>query len=349
MGRGRVFGILTTAIVVLFMVAAVGGWFQVALTSRHDLPAEGAQVTVLPGMSTREIVGQLARSGIVSDETAVLLWLTLTGKGRSLKAGDYEFQSPISPVEAIDKIRKGEVAARRVTIPEGMNRFEVAATLAEKTGLAPAERFVELTADPALINDLDPEATSLEGYLFPDTYVFTPKTTPEELVDTMVSRFRSIYSSRPEFSQYASMRHMTLHEVITLASMVEEEARLDDERPVIASVFSNRLAKGMKLASDPTFVYAAQLAGDYDGNVNNPRHRVRNSPYNTYLVEGLPPGPIANPGMKSIEAALQPADTDYLYFVVNGTEGRHKFSRTVEEHERAVAEYRRQQHDEGAR
>ena len=349
MGRGRVFGILTATIVVLFLVSAVGAWFQVKLTERGDLPPEGATVTVEPGMSTREIVAQLARSGIVSDENAVLLWLTLTGKGRSLKAGSYEFATPVSPVEAIDKIRRGEVAARRVTIPEGLNRFEVAETLSEKTGLAPPERFLELTADPGLIHDLDPEATSLEGYLFPDTYVFTPKSTPEELVATMVSRFRSIYSSRPELSQNAAARHLTLHEVVTLASMVEEEARIDDERPVIASVFANRLAKGMKLASDPTFVYAAMLAGDYDGNVNNPRYRARMSPYNTYQVEGLPPGPITNPGMKSIEAVLQPADTDYLYFVVNGTEGRHKFSRTVEEHERAVAEYRKQQHDDATR
>src|ERR1051325_9401475 len=160
----------------------------------------------------------------------------------------------------------------------------------------------------------------------------------------MVDRFREVY--KPEWSQRAAERKLTLHQLMTLASMVEEEARVDDDRPLIASVFYNRLAKDMKLESDPTFIYAAILSNDYDGDVNNPKHRRRLSPYNTYQFTGLPPGPIANPGRKSIEAALDPADTQYLYFVVNGTDGHHKFSRTSEEHEAAVAEYRKLQQDQ---
>lgn len=349
MVRRRVFGILALAIVGLFVVGAVGVWFQVSLTQRRELPEPARLVTIEPGMGTRAIVGRLAAVGIVQDQTALLLWLTLTGRGRTLKAGDYEFESPISPIEAVGKISRGEVATRRITIPEGYNRFMIAETLAEKTGLGSRERFLSLTGNSSLIRDLDPDATTLEGYLFPDTYVYTPSTTAEELIGQMVERFREIYNARPEISQRAAERGMTLHEVMTMAAMIEEEARVEEERPLVASVFYNRLERDMRLASDPTFVYAAILANDYDGNVNNPRHRARLSPYNTYQFEGLPPGPITNPGWKSIEAALEPAESDYLYFVVTGTDGRHKFSRTSDEHDLAVQEYRRQQREAGTR
>jgi UPF0755 protein len=343
MVRRRVLGLLGFAIAALLFVGVAAVWLQINLTSKHEHQSADSVITIEQGMGTREIVNRLANAGVVTDRNALLLWLTVTGQGRSLKAGDYEFPSPISAVEVIDKIRKGEVATRKVTIPEGYNRFDIASTLAEKTGLATKERFLALTGAPTLIKDIDPDARSLEGYLFPDTYEYTPKTTPEELIKQMVTRFRDVYNSKPEFSQRAAERNLTLHQIMTMASMVEEEARVDEERPVVASVFYNRLAKDMKLASDPTFVYAALLADDYDGDVNNPKHRARLSPYNTYQYDGLPPGPITNPGWKSIQAALEPADTQYLYFVVNGTEGRHKFSRTVEEHEAAVAEYRKLQ------
>ncbi|MCC6744711.1 MAG: endolytic transglycosylase MltG [Acidobacteria bacterium] len=345
--RRRVVATLTIATAVLFALAVVGVWIQVSLTARRNLDSEFVSVTVQPGMGTRDIVASLSNAGIVGDQSTVLLWLVVTGQGKSLKAGDYEFKSPISPVEALGKIQRGEVATRRVTIPEGYNRYDVAETLAEKTGLGSRDRFLALTGDPTLVRDIDPDAGTLEGFLFPDTYEYTPRTTPEELVAQMVDRFRKVYASMPEFSQVAAQRNMTVHELVTLASMIEEEARVDDERPIISSVFYNRLAKPMRLASDPTFVYAALLAGDYDGNVNNPKHRARNSLYNTYIYEGLPPGPIANPGLKSIEAVLKPESTQFLYFVVSGTEGRHKFSRTVAEHDAAVAEYRRQQREQG--
>jgi UPF0755 protein len=348
MARKRVLGVLGTSIVLLFALIVVAVWFHIELTTRRDLREPEVLVTIEPGMGTRDIVARLASSGVVPNQTALLLWLTVTGQGKSLKAGDYDFKSPISALEAVDKIRRGEVATRRVTIPEGMNRFAIAQLLAEKTGLASREHFLTLTSQPDIVKDLDPDASTLEGFLFPDTYEYTAKTTPEELVAQLVTRFHEVYYSKPEIAQGAAERSLTLHQLMTMASMVEEEAKADDERPIIASVFYNRLAKNMKLASDPTFIYAAQMANDYDGDVNNPRHRARVSPYNTYMFEGLPPGPIANPGLKSIEAALNPAATDYLYFVVNGHDGHHKFSRTVEEHERAVEEYRKQQHDDAA-
>lgn len=348
MARRRVLGALGVAIVLLLAVVGAAIWFHVALNTRRELKEPTVAVTLEPGMGTREIAARLESAGVISDKTTLLLWLTVTGQGRSLKAGDYEFKSPTSALEAVDKIRRGEVASRRVTVPEGMNRYGISQLLADKTGLGSRDRFLALTGRPEMIKDLDPEASTLEGYLFPDTYEYTASTTAEELVAQMVGRYKSVFFNRPEVAQAMAERHLTLHELMTLASMVEEEAKVDEERPVIASVFYNRLAKNMKLASDPTFIYAALMANDYDGDVNNPKHRARNSPYNTYLYEGLPPGPIANPGVKSIEAAISPATSEYLYFVVNGHEGRHKFSRTVEEHEAAVEEYRRQQREDAA-
>jgi UPF0755 protein len=344
MVRRRVGCALAVTIVLLLAVAFVSVWFQVSVFNRREHAATDKVVTIEPGMGTRVIVARLVDEGVVRDGTPLLLWLTVTGQGRQLKAGDYQFESPISPYEAVEKIRKGDVATRRVTIPEGKNRYQVAEMLAERTGLGSKEEFLHLTASPELIRDLDPDASSLEGYLFPDTYEYAPKAKPAELVKEMVDRFRQVY--KPEWKEQAAAHKLSLHEAITLASIVEGEAKIDEERPMIASVFYNRLAKGMKLDSDPTFIYAAIRADDYEGDVNNPKHRRRLDPYNTYQFPGLPPGPILNPGRKSIEAVLNPAESTYLFFVVNGTEGRHKFSKTPEEHEAAVQEYRRQQQGE---
>jgi UPF0755 protein len=341
MVRRRVGCALGGIIVLLLALGIASAWIQVNLFNPREHAAADKVITIEPGMGTRGIVARLVDQGVVKDGTSLLLWLTVTGQGRQLKAGDYQFDSPISAYEAVDKIRRGEVATRRVTIPEGKNRFQVAELLAERTGLGTREEFLRVTASPELIKDLDPDASSLEGYLFPDTYEYTPTAKPSELVKEMVQRFREVY--KPEWNQQAAARSLTLHQAITLASIVEGEAKVDEERPLIASVFYNRLEKGMKLESDPTFIYAAILANDYENDVNNPKHRRRLDPYNTYQFPGLPPGPILNPGRKSIEAVLNPADTKFVFFVVSGTDGHHKFSRTPEEHEAAVQEYRRQQ------
>lgn len=343
MVRRRVTAFLVLSILLLLGIAAAAVQLQFALTHRKEHGAAERVVTVEPGMGTRAIVERLADEGIVLSPTALLLWLRVTGQGGELKAGDYQFESPISALEAIDKIRRGDVATKKVTIPEGYNRFDIAQTLAEKTGLATRDRFLGLTASGRPVRDLDPRADTLEGYLFPDTYEYTLKTTAEDLIAMMVDRFREVY--KPEWSQQAAARGMTLRQVMTMASMIEEEARVDDERPLIASVFYNRLRINMPLASDPTFIYAAILENDYRADVNNPKHRKRQSLYNTYIFASLPPGPICSPSRKSIEAALNPAETDFMYFVVSGTDGRHKFSRTAEEHEAAVAEYRKLQRE----
>lgn len=333
------------ALLLLILLLALGAcaiWMRKTATTPVEHDADRI-VTIDPRTGTQGIVDRLAEAGIVRHPLALKIYVRATGRGGSLKAGDYKFASPISPLQAFDKIRRGEVFIERVTIPEGYNRFDIAETFATKTGKATADEFRRLMDDQTPILRIAPTARNLEGYLFPDTYNYNTRTTPEELVHMMVNRFEEVFT--PEWTMRASQLGLTVNQVVTLASIIEKEAKVPDERPHMASVFFNRLKRGMALGSDPTFIYAAILAGDYDGNPNQPRHRQRLSPYNTYLVSGLPPGPIASPGRASLEAVLYPLNTEDLYFVVNGTEGRHKFSRTASEHDAAVEVYRRQQRE----
>ena len=334
------------AMLLLVLVLALGAfavWVRrtASMAVNHDADRI---VTIDQHTGTQGIVTRLTEAGIVHHPLALKIYLRVTGRGANLKAGDYKFASPISPLQAIEKVRRGEVYVERVTIPEGYNRFDIAETLATKTGKATSEEFLKLMDDQTPIQRITPTARNLEGYLFPDTYNYNTGTTPEELVRMMVNRFDEVFT--PEWTARASQLGLTVNQVVTLASIIEREAKVPDERPHMASVFFNRLKRGMFLASDPTFIYAAKLAGDYDGNPNQPRYRESLSPYNTYKVIGLPPGPIASPGRASIEAVLYPLNTEDLYFVVNGTEGRHKFSRTASEHETAVEAYRRQQREQ---
>ena len=329
---------LSAAILVIIAVIIAGaGWVRFTLSRPVTHPGADKIVTIDPGSGTKAVVDKLVAAGIVHHPTTLRIYLLITGRNRHLKAGDYKFPSPISPLGAIDRIRQGDVFYERVTIPPGFNRFEIANLLAEKTGKADASEFLALMDNPRPIAELAPDATNLEGYLFPDTYNYTTRTTPEELISTMVRRFHEVFT--PQWVERAAQIHMPVQQVVTLASIIEKEAKVPRDRAVISSVLMNRVSRGMLLAADPTFIYAAQLAHDYDGNPNQPRHRKRNSPYNTYLYPGLPPGPIASPGRASLEAALYPASTDYLYYVLAGADGHHKFSRTAAEHEVAVEQY----------
>lgn len=335
---------LIVLLVIIGGIAAAAWWVRQTVMVPVDHASADKIISIEQGTSTQAIIDKLQEEGIVRHPAALKLYMAVMRRNDQLKAGDYKFDSPISPLQAVDQIRRGDVAYERVTIPEGLNRFEIAERLAEKTGKATEQEFLRLMNDPSLVSDIDSRARNLEGYLFPDTYNYTVKTTPQELVRAMVNRFKEVF--KPEWVARASQLNTSMHSVVTLASIIEEEARVPDERPRISSVFLNRLKINMPLASDPTFIYAAVIERDYDGNPNNPRHRRRDSLYNTYIYSGLPPGPIASPGRASLEAALYPEQTDYLYFVVNGTEGRHKFSRTSAEHEAAVQEYRQQQREQ---
>ena len=331
-------------LILLLALGAFALWVRKTATTPVEHDSADRIVTIDPRTGTQGIVDRLVEAGIVRHPLALKIYLRVTGRAANLKAGDYKFATPISPLQAVEKVRRGEVFIERVTIPEGYNRFDIAETFATKTGKATADEFRRLMDDQTPILRIAPTARNLEGYLFPDTYNYNIRTTPEELIHMMVNRFEEVFT--PEWSMRASQLGLTVHQVVTLASIIEREAKVPDERPHMASVFFNRLKRGMLLGSDPTFIYAAKLNGDYDGNPNQPRYRESTSPYNTYKFTGLPPGPIASPGRASLEAVLYPDNTEDLYFVVNGTEGRHKFSLTGSEHETAVEEYRRQQREQ---
>jgi UPF0755 protein len=330
-------------LIVIIGIGLFALWVQKTVTTSVEHEAADRIVTIDQGTGTQAIIARLADAGVVSHPLALKIYLRITGKGGNMKAGDYKFPSPISPLQAVEKIRRGEVDLERVTIPEGFNRFDIAETLASKTGKASFDDFLRLMNDQSPIQQIAPTARDLEGYLFPDTYNYNSKTTPEEMIRLMVNRFEEVFT--PEWTARANEMGLSVNQAVTLASIIEREAKVPDERPHMASVFYNRLKRGMPLASDPTFIYAAILAGDYDGNPNQLKYRNRYSPYNTYVVTGLPPGPIASPGRASLEAVLYPDTTDDLYFVVTGTSGRHKFSKTPAEHDAAVEEYRRQQRE----
>ena len=287
------------------------------------------------GQRSATILRHLQASGILRDEYVPLIYMKLARSGDSLKAGLYEFNSPMSPVEVVDKIVRGDVIVRTVTIREGLDRFAVGRLFAAEGFGKPAD-WDKLTADPELIHDIAPQAQTLEGYLFPDTYKFNPGTAPHAIVQAMVQNFRKNFGGEMAYITTG----LDLHQTVTLASIVESEARLPQERPLVASVYLNRLRKHMLLGADPTVIYAMKLQHRWDGNIRKDDLQT-DSPYNTYRYAGLPPGPIANPGLASLRAAAAPAPTSFLYFVAKH-DGSHAFSSTIEEHNRNVELFQRQ-------
>jgi UPF0755 protein len=321
----------TFFLIVLLLALGFAGWFAWAALLAAT-PPQTAFVLLRPGWTTRHIARELQHDGIIRNADAFLLLHYVQGLG-SLKAGEYKFENPANALEVRRRLLRGDVYVRTVAVPEGYNIYDIAAVV-EQAGLGTSADFLTAAkGDLFLIKDLDPVATSLEGFLFPDTYHFTRIDTAHEIAAGMVHRFRQ------EAQKIGLLRQGDVHRIVTIASIVEKETAVPDERPLVASVYCNRLAKNMLLGADPSVVYAALLAGRYRGTIYQSDLQF-DSPYNTYKYAGLPPGPIANPGAASLEAAMNPAQTDYFYFVSDNN-GHHRFSRTAEEHERNVAAYRR--------
>jgi UPF0755 protein len=289
-------------------------------------------VEVRKGQRTAVILRHLRDAGVVRDEYVPLIYIKVVRHGESIKAGIYEFSKPMSAADVVEKLIRGDVALKSVTIREGLDRFAIGRIFAADGFGKPAD-WDKLTADPELIRDLAPEAKSLEGYLFPDTYKFGPGTPPATIVRAMVQNFRKHFG--PEMGYITT--GLSLHQTVTLASIVETEARLPEERPVVASVYWNRLNKHMLLDADPTVIYALKLANRWTGNIHKADLQI-DSAYNTYRFPGLPPGPIANAGLASLRAAAAPAKTAFLYFVARH-DGSHAFSTNIEEHNRNVQLY----------
>ncbi len=315
-------------IAILLLVAAL--WFAWALVIpvAPDVP----QVLLFPaGSSSKAIAAELQRTGVIRSQFAFQLIHYAMPKKR-LKAGEYRFTRAASGLEVFQRIARGDVLLHTVVVPEGYNIFEIAAAI-QGAGLVKKEEFLAVARDGALVHSIDPHARSLEGYLFPDTYQFSRTMSARDMAAAMVRQFQ----------RQAQLLGLTqdAHRLVTLASIVEKETAAADERPEVASVYTNRLAKNMALAADPTVVYAALLRGDYRGTIYQSDLQ-SDSPYNTYKFAGLPPGPIANPGAASLRAAMHPAQTPYLFFVAAGDgSGRHHFSGSFEEHERNVIAYRK--------
>lgn len=339
--------------VLIFTPVAVVYSFRSEWNRAREHAASEQIISIEPGSSTPAILAQLKKEGVLADDFSARMYLRFNAGKRSLKAGDYQFQSPISVREALEKILRGEVATRNFTIPEGYNRYDIARVLGALPGLkqpepSSYEELLPLFFRVSLISDLDPQADSLEGYLFPDTYEYTASSTRESLIEAMVKRFRRVFTD--EMKSRAEELRMSVRQVVTLASLVEKEAKVDAERELISSVFHRRLAIGMPLACDPTVIYAALIEGKYRGKIYR-SDLDRDSPYNTYRRAGLPPGPIASPGRRSLQATLNPAETDYLFFVVDATrkDGSHKFSASSADHERAVVALRQWEREQGQR
>lgn len=323
------------ALVGMLAVAAAGSAAWWLLRASYSGFQEETFVDIPHGASSRQIAALLAESGVVRSPISFSAIRLLRPKAK-LQAGEYRFSKPASPWTVFDRIARGDIFFYEVTIPEGSNLFDIGSILEERQ-ILPAKDFIQAARNPALIRDLSPKAPSLEGYLFPATYRLTKHTTAAQFTRDMTQRFRLAWK------QLHPPAGTDIHRVVTMGSLVEKETGVGSERPMVASVFENRLERGMKLDCDPTTIYAALLDGRYRGTIF--RSDLDNlHAYNTYRHEGLPPGPIANPGMKSLEAALRPAQTAFLYFVAKpDASGGHVFSTNVNAHNKAVGEYRRGQ------
>ena len=287
-------------------------------------------VLLRPGYSTRRIAAELKSAKVIRSEYSFVIWHYFHRK-HSLKAGEYLFESPANEIDVHKRLVRGDIYVYTVVIPEGYTMFDIANAIQE-SGLGSRDEFLKIAqSETALVSDLAPEAHSLEGYLFPNTYQFTRTQSMQEMVSAMVKQFRQV-------AQQIGLSN-DVQKTVTMASIIEKETGIPDERPLVASVYYNRLANHIALDADPSVIYAELLDGNYQGALHHADMRI-DSPYNTYRHPGLPPGPIGNPGKSSLEAAMHPAQTDYYYFVSDGN-GRHRFARSLEEHNRNVAAYRR--------
>ena len=317
----------------LLVVLSFAGWFAWAVFMPVT-PSEQKFVLLRPGFSARRIAAELKAAGVVRSEKAFLLWHSCH-RGRSIKAGEYLFEKTADARQVHDRLVRGDIFVHTVVIPEGYTMFDIAQAI-EQVGLGTQEEFLQtVRSETELIQDLAPEAKTLEGYLFPDTYQFTRTQSMREIVAAMVHHFRQVAATIGLNTE--------VDQTVVMASIIEKETAVPEERPLVASVYYNRLTKRMALDADPSVIYAKLLEGTYQGALHHADMKM-NSPYNTYRFPGLPPGAIGNPGRTSLEAAMHPARTDYLYFVSDGNSGHHRFARNLAEHNRNVNAFRRTIH-----
>lgn len=320
------------ALFVLFLTS----WFAFEFLSTPKDPPKELLFEIQRGKGAKSLAQALKDERIIRKKWVFLLGHSLFYSPRSIKAGEYSLLLPLSVKSVLHTITEGKVYLHALTIPEGLTRLEIA-DLLESLGFADRQAFFDASADPSPLSSLDLDAWDLEGYLFPETYHFPKGVTAGQIVASMVDQFETIFSQ--EWRDRADSLGLSIRQVTILASLIEKETSLPEERSLVSSVFHNRLRRQMKLDCDPTIIYALNLDGKFQDRLRTKDLQL-DSPYNTYLYGGLPPGPIANPGKESIKAALFPADNDYLYFV-SRNDGSHHFSRTLQEHQNAVNLYQK--------
>jgi UPF0755 protein len=357
--------LVALGLVVIVAALAVGGvaiWVWNVMGTPHSHAKANEWISIERGTAPAAVIGRLVSEGIISDGTPVLIYLRTVGDASKIKAGDYQFYSPITPTEVLDLLETGTERTTRLTIPEGFTIYDIAKRLAATFNKPPKQvdvttdanavvggqmvapltekEILGLMSDTTSIKDIAPEAKNLEGYMYPSTYELEPDSSPEKAIRQMVGQFRKQW--KPEWTEKAKAMGRTPHQIVTIASLIETETGVPAERPIVASVIYNRLAKGIPLGIDQTNVYIAKMEGRWDGTIHRSDLEV-DSPYNTRKRAGLPPGPISSVSASSIEAALNPAQTDYIYYVRNVqlNDGSHWFYASAAEFERGKAEYQR--------
>jgi UPF0755 protein len=327
------FMFLTATIVVLI----AGSLMAIFLHLQHyahtpaSPKAEDTVITIFAGQLFGETTAALAKARIINDPYKFKIIARLKGYDKKLQAGEYALSAAMSPIQILQKMATGEVRLYRLTVPEGLNLYQIA-ELVKESGLASKSDFIAVANSAAFASQQGLEADTFEGYLFPETYFFPKNVSVKTIISTMVSRFRHVFNST--WQQRAKQLGFSVHQIVILASIIEKETGASFERPLISSVFHNRLKRKMRLESDPTVIYGLK---NFDGNLKR-KHLEMPTPYNTYKRNGLPAGPIANPGKDSLEAALYPADTNFIYFV-SKKDQTHQFSTNFKDHHRAVQKY----------
>ena len=328
-------------VLVILAIIVFAGWVYTALHKRHTHNKSNQYIQIPHGSSPNQILAKLTADGVLSSEMPLKVYMKITGNGKAMQAGEYQFSSPITPLEVLDELKKGKLRTVNLTIPEGFTRFDIAKRIA---GQFPQnqplgeEAVLQLMDDVSLIKDIDPEARNLEGYMYPNTYSFPRSVSTQIIIKTMVDEFKKNWTKG--YADQARKMNLNLHKVITIASLIETESRLDAERPVIASVIYNRVKRGMPLGIDQTAVYIAKMEHRWDGVINR-SDLESNSPYNTRKMIGLPPGPISSVSASSLKAALNPVATNYLYYVLNvqKNDKSHLFYETAAQFEVGKAAY----------
>lgn len=319
------------AALMLVLSACACAAYLAAFLYRSVGPEEPVTITLRPGTTLSGAASLLEREGIVTSALSFRLLARVRGAERSLHAGEYLFDRESTPGQVLERLVTGDVKRFRITIPEGLALREIAALL-EQQPLADPQQFLALAFDPDFVKDQDIEADSLEGYLFPETYTLSTGDSADVLISAMLRQFHRRLS--PDMVAAAGKYKLSIHQLVTLASIIQKEAGNIEEMPLISAVFHNRLRRGMPLQADPTVIYGID---NFDGNLTR-KHLETPTPYNTYRMRGLPAGPITNPGADALAAAAFPAQVDFLYFVARG-DGTHAFSATLREHNAAVRRF----------